>query len=338
VSTWQAYNYWGGAGNNNVGYSLYGRNNDVTGDSTGNVRAYTVSFDRPYADGAVDDGAGHLFSWDYPMIRFLESKGYDISYVTSVDLEQNPNLLLSHRVFVNTGHDEYYSDNMRAAISNGINGGVNMAFFSANDFYYRMTWAADGNGVNNRREHCDKNGLVGSTTYEWRLLSPSHPENELGGVMLEGVASDRPFLVADASSWIYAGTGLHTYTGNGTTNVITSGPNQNALPGLIGYEFDARATTTANLSTWNSFEPSTDHTVGHSFVPASDGNATNTWSDAVTWTAPSGAMIFAAGTIEWSFGVDDGFNDGYCGDCFHQVTNTATQRVTQNILDRFSGP
>ena len=83
VNTWQAYNYWGGAGNSNVGYSLYGRNNDVTGDSTGNVRAYTVSFDRPYADASVDDGAGKLFDWDYPMIKFMESKGYDMTYVTT---------------------------------------------------------------------------------------------------------------------------------------------------------------------------------------------------------------------------------------------------------------
>ncbi len=28
---------------------------------------------------------------------------------------------------------------------------------------------------------------------------------------------------------------------------------------------------------------------------------------------------------------------GYCS-CFHQYTNAATQRVTQNVLDRFSGP
>ena len=46
VTTWQAYNYWGGSGNNNVGYSLYARFNDLTGDNTG-PRAYTVSFDRP---------------------------------------------------------------------------------------------------------------------------------------------------------------------------------------------------------------------------------------------------------------------------------------------------
>ena len=87
----------------------------------------------------MDDGAGKFFDWDYPMIKFMESKGYDMTYITNVDLEQNPNLLLSHRVFMNTGHDEYYSDNMRAAISNGINGRINMAFFSANNFYYRIT-------------------------------------------------------------------------------------------------------------------------------------------------------------------------------------------------------
>ena len=42
TTTWQAYNYWGGSGNNNVGYSLYARFNDLTGDNNG-PRAYTVS-------------------------------------------------------------------------------------------------------------------------------------------------------------------------------------------------------------------------------------------------------------------------------------------------------
>ena len=78
------------------------------------------------------------------MIRWMESQGYDMTYVTSVDLESNPNLLIGHRVFVNTGHDEYYSDNMRARIQNAIDSGVNLALFSANNFYYRITWSANG--------------------------------------------------------------------------------------------------------------------------------------------------------------------------------------------------
>jgi hypothetical protein len=336
VTTWQAYNFWGGSDNQNVGYDLYGRFDDVTGNSTGG-RAYSVSFDRPYDGEPASDGAGAFFNWDFPMVRFMESKGYDITYVTSVDLESNATLLNGHRVFTNTGHDEYYSDNMRNNLLTAISNHTNMAFFSANNFYYRITWAADAAGTANRRIHCDKNGLAGSTTYEWRLLSPTAPENQLGGVMLEGVANDRPFLVSDASSWIYAGTGIHNYSGNGTSGVNTSGANQNALPGVIGYEFDSRATTTQNLSQWAGFEPTTTRTVGHSFVPAADGNATNVWSDSVLWTAPSGAIIFSSGTIQWSWGVDDGYNDGYCG-CFHNYTNAATQRITQNVLDRLSSP
>ena len=30
VNTWQAYNFWGGSGNTNLGINLYGRFNDVT--------------------------------------------------------------------------------------------------------------------------------------------------------------------------------------------------------------------------------------------------------------------------------------------------------------------
>ena len=71
----------------------------------------------------------------------MESKGYDMTYVTSADLETNQSLLSGHRVFVNTGHDEYYSDGMRTTITNGVAAGVDLALFSANNFYFRITWA-----------------------------------------------------------------------------------------------------------------------------------------------------------------------------------------------------
>ena len=131
VTTWQAYNYWGGAGNNNIGYNLYGKFNDVSQAVLGDTRAYTVSFDRPYMDQGSEDGAGNFMVWDYPMIRWMESQGYNITYVTDVDLESNPNLFNGHKVFVNTGHDEYASANMRANILNFITNGGSAAFFSA---------------------------------------------------------------------------------------------------------------------------------------------------------------------------------------------------------------
>jgi hypothetical protein len=334
TTTWQAYNYWGGAGNNNVGISLYGRVNDVTGNDVAGSRAYTVSFNRPYWDSGETDGAGMFMLWDFPMIRWMESQGYDINYVTDTDLESNPSLLSGHKAFVNVGHDEYYSDAMRANIQNGIASGVNMALFSANNFYWRITWAPDSSGAALRRIHTDKGAASGSTTITWRDLSPAKPENQLSGVMQNGVANNRNFLVSDANSWIYAGAGLSAYTGNGTSGVVTSGPNQNSIPGLIGYEFDERATNSSILSPWTSFEPAGIDQVGHSFVPAAD-NGVNAWSDATLYTAPSGANVFSAGTIQWSFGLDDGYADGFC-DCAHSYTNTASQKITRNILDRFT--
>ena len=56
------------------------------------------------------DGAGGFFLWDYPMVSWLEQQGYNVTYATSVDLETNPSLLSGRKGFINTGHDEYYSD------------------------------------------------------------------------------------------------------------------------------------------------------------------------------------------------------------------------------------
>jgi N,N-dimethylformamidase beta subunit-like, C-terminal/HYDIN/CFA65/VesB-like, Ig-like domain/Cep192 domain 4 len=336
VNTWQAYNFWGGAGNNNVGINLYTRFNDVTLANVSGSRAYTVSFDRPYLVQGEIDGAGSFMTWDYPMIRWMESQGYDMTYITDVDLESNSNILTGHRVFVNTGHDEYYSDNMRSRIENAIASGVNMAFFSANNIYFRSTMSANAAGTPNRRLHCDKGGLTGLATVEYRNLATPRPENAVLGVLQNGVATSRPYLVYNANHWIYAGSGLSTYTGNGTTGVITSGPGQNALPGLIGYEFDERAVNASSLSPYASYEPPGVQQVGHSYVPAAD-NGVQAWSDATLYTAASGATVFSAGTIQWSFGVDNGFPDGFCS-CDHTVANSAAQRVTANILNRLSAP
>ena len=328
VTTWQAYNFWGGAGNNNVGYNLYGKFNDVSLAFLGDTRAYTVSFDRPYMVQGAEDGAGNFMVWDYPMIRWMESQGYNITYVTDVDLEANPNLFSGHKVFVNTGHDEYASDNMRANILNFINNGGSAAFFSADDISRRMAWANSYSGQPDRREHCDKGALPGSTTGDWRYTTPPMPENQITGTLSNGAASARPFLVYDPTSWVFAGTGLAKY--NGT--VILSGPGQNAIKGLIGYEFSTRAVNDPNLSDFVQYEPPGLQQVGHSAVPAAD-NGYNSWADTTVYTSPAGGIVFSASTIQWSWGVDNGVDDGFC-DCNPGYANQKSQIITANVLNR----
>jgi hypothetical protein len=102
--TYQAYSNWGGK-------SLYAYN------STGGA-ARKVSFNRPYEQSANanPDGAGHfLGGWEYNMVRFLEREGYDLTYVTDVDVHENPNLLPSYKALLVVGHDEYWSWEMRSS-------------------------------------------------------------------------------------------------------------------------------------------------------------------------------------------------------------------------------
>ena len=333
VTTWEAYNFWGGSGNGNVGYSVYGQFNDVNYNNTSSQRAYAVSFNRPYIDQGAQDGAGNFMAWDYPMVRFLESRGYNVTYATDIDIENNPNLLNGRKAFVNTGHDEYYSDNMRNNLQGYINGGAHMGFFSANNVYFRIRFANSSAGVADRTVVCYKDATLDPQTpptLRWRDLSPPQPENTILGVVQNGTANDRAFRIYNASSWIFAGTGLVNYV-SGTP--VTSGTGQNAIAGVVGYEFDERAANDPSLAPYASYEPSGLQQVAHSSVPASD-NGVAAFSDATLYTAASGAIVFAAGTIQWSFGLDPGVNDGFC-DCNPGYTNSKSQQITANILNKF---
>lgn len=76
-TTWQAYNSYGGVG-------LY--------PGTNNVQAARVSYNRPIidrgGDGIYGSTTSYFFTAEYPMIRWLESNGYDVSYIAGVDTDR----------------------------------------------------------------------------------------------------------------------------------------------------------------------------------------------------------------------------------------------------------
>ena len=102
VSTWQAYNLWGG-------YSLYGHG--ATGGDFGD-RSRIVSFDRPYPQTWAQ-GAADFFGNEFPVLYQMEQHGLDMTYWTDVDLHANPSLLSKHKTLFTMGHDEYWSYEMR---------------------------------------------------------------------------------------------------------------------------------------------------------------------------------------------------------------------------------
>ena len=148
-TTWEAYNQYGGN-------SLY-----VGGPGTDPDRAYKVSYNRPFTtrDTSPEDW---VFNAEYPMVRWLERNGYDVSYFTGVDSATRGSLIQTHKTFLSVGHDEYWSGPQRANVEAARDAGVNLAFFSGNEIFWKTRW---------------ENGTDGSATDPRTLVSYKETHN-----------------------------------------------------------------------------------------------------------------------------------------------------------------
>ncbi len=124
--TWQAYNMYGGD-------DLYQGNGPAP-----DGRAYAVSYNRPLNVS----GANGIFGSEYPMLQWLERNGYDVSYLSGVDVSTQGSLLLNHKVFMSSGHDEYWNQAQWDAVTAAKHAGVNLAFFAGNDVFWKTRLAA----------------------------------------------------------------------------------------------------------------------------------------------------------------------------------------------------
>jgi len=59
-----------------------------------------VSYNRPFN---VPNLSTWLFSAEYPMWRWLEANGYDVSYIAGADTDRNGALIKQHKIFMSVG-------------------------------------------------------------------------------------------------------------------------------------------------------------------------------------------------------------------------------------------
>ncbi len=299
VTTYQAYNFWGGQ-------SLYGDHSTPA--------AWKASFDRPYASGS---GAGQFFSFEYNMVRFLEREGRDVTYGTSVDTHEGRNLLSSHAAFLSVGHDEYWSWDQRDHVDAALARGESLLFFSANTSYWQIRYEPSAAGAPLRtivgykesafRE--DPYALDGNTdndhliTTRFRDPPVNRPEDAMIGVMYESgnFGIDAAIVIDNPSHWVFARTGLAAGA---------------LLPGLLGNEVDRMFADS----------PAGTVRLAHSPFVASD--SSSRYSDMAIRERPDGVFVFATGSIQWSFGLDD-----YAPPSGPRV-QVAAQRITRNVLRR----
>ncbi len=248
------------------------------------------------------------------MVQFLEKEGYDVTYTTDVDTHERGNLLALHKGFMSVGHDEYWTwqmrDNVEAARSNGIN----IAFFGSNVGYWQIrldpspiTGDADRTIICYKNQDADPASHSADistrrlTTVKFRSHPVDRPEDALVGVMYETDPVQSDIVVSNASSWVFEGTGLK---------------NGDHLPGLLGYEVD------------RSFghSPAGTQTLAHSPYPF---RGATRFSDMTLYTTPSGSIVFAAGTMQWGWGLVDPGIDG------KKFDNPAGRRATRNLRRHF---
>ena len=85
---------------------------------------------------------------EYPMIRFMEANGYDVSYMSGLDVATKGPLLLNHKSYMSVGHDEYWSGDQRANVEAARDAGVHLAFFSGNEAFWKTRWEPSSDGTN----------------------------------------------------------------------------------------------------------------------------------------------------------------------------------------------
>ena len=300
-TTWQAYNPWGG-------YNLYGSIDGGLNDS----RASAVSYNRPIItrEGGIAAGPqDFIFGVEYPAIRWLEQNGYNVNYISGVDTARDGAQLLNSQVFLSVGHDEYWSGDQYANVMAARDAGVNLAFWSGNEVYWKTRWetSIDGSGtpyrtlVTYKEIRSGANTDPNDTTSTWRdpVYGPGLPENSLTGTMFT-VDSYR----LDTMKIPYALSNFRFWSNTAVDN-LQPGQVYSLTQNLLGYEWDSdvdngfRPAGLINLS-------STTLQVEQKLLDYGTTTGDGTSTHALTlYRAESGALVFGAGTVYWAWGLDD---------------------------------
>jgi hypothetical protein len=320
ITTYQAYNSWGGK-------SLYSDGSTGAATVSGAANAVTASFDRPYDNYR---GGGRLLRWDPQFIRWMESRGFDVAYTADLDLERHADIVQGRRLLVFNGHPEYWSLDMRRTLEAAIGNGVNVAFFTGNEIYWRVRFE-DLAGGRFRTVTCYRRAEIDplaasspqEATTKWRDQPSPVPESLVVGQMYGHMLKiPADFVCIQPDHWIYEGTGMQA----GDT-----------LRNLVGQEYDRF---------WPdpSFHPDGVELLATSPVDPNYGHAIDIYGsmppdepqppvhNATIYTAASGATVFSAGTMQWSWGLDDWGNQEFEG--VHTPVDPRVQRITENVLSR----
>ena len=309
-TTYNAYNYWGGRSNygfGSLGTFLFSAPGSGDGDLPW---GYRLSLHRPQA-GILPEYVDKWTHWEVPLARWLARQDVQVEWCTLLDIQAEPALLDRYAMFVNVGHAEYVSAEMRERIVRFVTAGGNAAFFGGNNVWWRIRIEGQNDvAVCYKIAEFDPNQSALTVNWSDALAS------ETQGVAWSGKAfSENPrertdangllkYTVAKSDHWVFAGTGLHngdhfgTYGGGQLTNV--------------GSETDARK------------DGAPDGFMTLAQVDFRDPESGSIAEVATMGLFTRGGRVFTASTNDWTLGLDQ---DGGWG---------PIDQITRNVFDAFS--
>lgn len=304
---------------------------------------------RALATGPNGEGRPWQFEADTHIFDWLETKGYDVDYITDHDLNREGQALLDPYTTVITGsHPEYVSEAEMNALRGWLTDGGRLMYLGGNGFYWVTSLDRTGTYTELRRHdgteawQAAPGEFYHSTTGEYGGLwrHRGRPPQELVGVGFTaqgfghptGSAQyNRPFDRSESSysaagAWVFEGVAKETGIGGDMPTLQSPG-------GPMGEEVDRVdyvLGTPANAVILGTSQPFGDEYI---FVPEednttslSDGGADNPLvrGDVTLVHYPGDGAVFSAASMVWSGGF------------FHNNYSNDMTRITENVLDKFT--
>ena len=239
-----------------------------------------------------------------------------VDYCTDLDLHEDRDLLTPYRLLLSVGHDEYWSEQMRAHVEAFIRQGGNVAFFSGNTCWWHI-------------EFCDFSKCVDGELHPTAFIRDfetwkKNPENSLTGVSYRngggswvGEREAVGYTVQNADHWVYEETGLR--------NGDVFGADEH----LVGYECDGALFTRDNhgfpVATGADGTPSDFVILGigelanHGWQFEARENQNQDLHAATMGLYTHGGIVFTAATTDWTRVLK---------------LNAHVDRITRNVLNR----
>ncbi|MBI4602869.1 MAG: hypothetical protein HY721_13005 [Planctomycetes bacterium] len=308
-TTWQAYNRWPSQ------FALYddGKKEWYWGPEV------DVSFDRPYGkycqilDAPLSTGSGEWFLWEFPLAFWMESRGYDVTYISNLDTHADPAGLRRAKGFLSVGHDEYYSGDMFRNLQGAIADGVSVAFLSGNTCCGLIGLKPSARGVPDRVfSRLDRFGpkhpeevkdFPEMQRFPWTAPNAS---SLLGARSVFPVTGGADWTCALPGHWIFDGTGMKKGDG---------------IPGLVGWEWHGDPARIPGLVVV---------ATGETTSPRGKGTYA-----ATVYPGPRGNFVFNASSCWWADGLSE--PPGYVRPKVYtepRGPDGRARRITENVLER----